>query len=172
MQLPPCVQGDFILSKPGEAIAVDSIIVDGVTAIDLSLLTGESHPQHKGVGESVASGAVNTSQPVVLRVEKIARESTLSALIRLIESAGQGKPTIAQWADRVTVWFVSLLLFFTLAVLVFWSVHDAARAWPIAIEILVVSCPCALSLATPSALAAVTDRLLRQGVLIIQPHVI
>ncbi len=164
--------GDFILSKPGEAIAVDSILVEGVTTIDLSLLTGESHPQAREVGEAVASGAVNISQPVILRVEKVARDSTLSALIRLIESAGQGKPTIAQWADRVAAWFVSVLLFFALAVLVFWSIHDAARAWPIAIAVLVVSCPCALSLATPSALAAITDRLLRQGVLVIQPHVI
>ena len=164
--------GDVILSKPGEAIAVDSVIVDGETTIDLSLLTGESHPQPRRLGESVASGAVNISQPVILRVEKVARDSTLAALIRLIESAGQGKPTIAQWADRLAAWFVSALLIFALAVLIFWSWHDATRAWPIAIAVLVVSCPCALSLATPSALAAVTDRLLRQGVLVIQPHVI
>ena len=164
--------GDIILSKPGEAIAVDSHIIDGETTIDLSLLTGESHPQPRRIGESVASGAVNISQPVILRVEKVARDSTLAALIRLIESAGQGKPTLALWADRVATWFVGALLVFALVVLAFWSWHDATRAWPIAIAVLVVSCPCALSLATPSALAAVTDRLLRQGVLVIQPHVI
>jgi Cu2+-exporting ATPase len=96
----------------------------------------------------------------------------LAALIRLIESAGQGKPIIAQWADRVASWFVGALLIFALIVLAFWSWHDVTHAWPIAIAVLVVSCPCALSLATPSALAAVTDRLLRQGVLVIQPHVI
>ena len=164
--------GDIILSKPGEAIPVDSLIIDGETTIDLSLLTGESHPQPRRLGESVASGAVNISQLVILRVEKVARDSTLAALIRLIESAGQGKPTLAQWADRVAAWFVGALLVFALVVLAFWSWHDATRAWPIAIAVLVVSCPCALSLATPSALAAVTDRLLRQGVLVIQPHVI
>ena len=164
--------GDIILSKPGEAIPVDSLIIDGETTIDLSLLTGESHPQPRRLGESVASGAVNISQPVILRVEKIARDSTLAALIRLIESAGQGKPAIAQWADRVAAWFVGTLLVFAVVVLAFWSWHDATSAWPIAIAVLVVSCPCALSLATPSALAAVTDRLLRQGVLVIQPHVI
>jgi len=164
--------GDIILSKPGEAIAVDSHIIDGETTIDLSLLTGESRPQPRRLGESVASGAVNISQLVILRVEKVARDSTLAALIRLIESAGQGKPTLAQWADRVAAWFVGALLVFALVVLAFWSWHDATRAWPIAIAVLVVSCPCALSLATPSALAAVTDRLLRQGVLVIQPHVI
>jgi len=141
--------GDIILSKPGEAIPVDSLIIDGETTIDLSLLTGESHPQPRRLGESVASGAVNISQPVILRVEKVARDSTLAALIRLIESAGQGKPTIAQWADRVAAWFVGALLVFALVVLAIWSWHDATRAWPIAIAVLVVSCPCALSLATP-----------------------
>ena len=164
--------GDVIVSKPGESIPVDSVIIEGETTIDLSLLTGESHPQAKRMGESVASGAVNISQPVVLRVEKVARDSTLAALIRLIESAGQGKPAISQWADRVAAWFVGALLVFAVGVLLFWSWHDASRAWPIAIAVLVVSCPCALSLATPSALAAITDRLLRQGVLVIQPHVI
>ena len=164
--------GDVIVSKPGESIPVDSVILDGETTVDLSLLTGESHPQSRRVGESIASGAVNISQPVVLRVEKVARDSTLAALIRLIESAGQAKPALSQWADRVAAWFVGALLVFAVGVLLFWSWHDASRAWPIAIAVLVVSCPCALSLATPSALAAITDRLLRQGVLVIQPHVI
>ena len=164
--------GDLVLAKPGEAIPADSVIVDGETTVDLSLLTGESQPQPKHIGEQVAGGAVNISQPVVLRVEKVAKDSTLSSLIRLIERAGHGKPKISQWADRVAAWFVAALLIFALAVLAFWSWHDASRAWPIAIAVLVVSCPCALSLATPSALAAATDRLLRQGVLVMQPHVL
>lgn len=164
--------GDFILAKPGEAIAADSVIVDGDTSVDLSLLTGESQPQPRSAGDLMAGGAVNISQPVVLRVEKVAKDSTLSALVRLIERAGQGKPAIAQWADQVAAWFVGALLLLALGVLAFWSWHDASRAWPIAIAVLVVSCPCALSLATPSALAAATDRLLRQGVLVMQPHVL
>ena len=117
-------------------------------------------------------GAVNASQPILLKVDKLVRDSTLSALIRLIERAGQGKPRIAQWADQVAAWFVFVLLVFAVCVFVCWLWHDAARAWPIAIAVLVVSCPCALSLATPSALAAATDSLLRQGVLIVQPHVL
>lgn len=164
--------GDIVLVKPGEAIPADSMIVDGETAVDLSLLTGESQPQAKRAGDAIAGGAVNISQPVVLRVEKVARDSTLSSLIRLIERAGQGKPKISQWADHVAAWFVAALLLLALGVLAFWSWHDASRAWPIAIAVLVVSCPCALSLATPSALAAATDRLLRQGVLVMQPHVL
>ncbi len=164
--------GDVILAKPGEAVPADSTVIDGETTVDLSLLTGESTPQRKTAGEQIAGGAVNVSQPVLLRIDKVSRDSTLSSLIRLIERAGQGKPRVAQWADRVAAWFVGALLLFALAVFAFWSWHDAARAWPIAIAVLVVSCPCALSLATPSALAAATDRLLRQGVLVMQPHVL
>ncbi len=164
--------GDVIQIKPGEAIAADGLIIEGDTSVDLSLLTGESQPQVKRCGELLTGGAINASQTVLLRVDKPARDSTLSALIRLIERAGQGKPTVAQWADQVAAWFVAALLLLALAVFAFWSWHDGARAWPIAVAVLVVSCPCALSLATPSALAAATDRLLRQGVLIVQPHVL
>ncbi len=164
--------GDVILAKPGETIPADCVLIDGETTVDLSLLTGESKPQPRRIGESVAGGAVNVSQPVFLRVEKLARDSTLAALVRLVERAAQGKPKIAQWADRVAAWFVAALLVLAMAVFAFWTWHDAARAWPIAIAVLVVSCPCALSLATPSALAAATERLLRQRVLVIQPHVL
>ena len=162
--------GDVIQIKPGEAIAADGVIIEGDTSVDLSLLTGESLPQTRRCGAALAGGAINASQTILMRVDKPVRESTLAALIRLIERAGQSKPGIAQWADQVAAWFVGALLLLSLAVFLFWSWADASRAWPIAIAVLVVSCPCALSLATPSALAAATDRLLRQGVLIVQPH--
>ncbi len=171
----PAVQlraGDVILAKPGDPIAADSMIIDGETTLDMSLLTGESQPQWRRAGEQVVGGAVNISQPVILRVERVAKDSTLSSLIRMIERAGQGKPKISQWADKVAAWFVAALLLLAVGVLMFWLWHDASRAWPIAVAVLVVSCPCALSLATPSALAAATDRLLRQGVLVMQPHVL
>ncbi len=164
--------GDVILAKPGDPIAADSVIIEGDTALDMSLLTGESQPQARRIGEQVVGGAVNTLQPVILRVERVAKESTLAALIRMIERAGQGKPAIAHWADKVAAWFVAALLLLAASVFFFWLWHDASRAWPIAIAVLVVSCPCALSLATPSALAAATDSLLRQGVLVMQSHVL
>lgn len=164
--------GDVVLVKPGESVPADGVILEGETAIDLSLLTGESKPQAKQVGAMVAGGALNLSAPICVRVDKVAKDSTLAALIRLVERAGQGKPVIAQWADRVAAWFVAGLLLLALAVFMFWLWHDASRAWPVAIAVLVVSCPCALSLATPSALAAATNRLLHQGVLVIQPHVL
>jgi len=166
------VAGDVILVKVGEAVAADSVIIEGQTAVDLSLLTGESAPQRKVEGEEVAGGAINASAAVLLRVTRPARESTLSDLLKLIERAGHGKPRIALWADQIASWFVAALLLFAAASFGFWYWHDAARAWPVAIAILVVSCPCALSLATPTALAAATDRLLRRGVLIVKPHVL
>lgn len=171
----PAVQlceGDMVLVKPGEAIAADCIIVEGSTAIDLSLLTGESRPQPKGAGDALPGGAVNATQVVVVKVTKLARESTLSTLVKLIERAGQAKPQLSLWADKVAAWFVAALLLFSIVIFGVWHWIDPSRAWPIAIAVLVVSCPCALSLATPSALAAATDRLVRQGVLVVQPHVL
>lgn len=164
--------GDVILVKPGEAVAADSVIIEGNSALDLSLLTGESAAQRRHIGEQVPGGAINASAALLLRVLKPARDSTLSDLLKLIERAGSGKPQIAQWADRVAAWFVLGLLLFAVAVFAFWSWHDPSQAWPVAIAVLVVSCPCALSLATPTALAAATDSLLRRGVLIVQPHVL
>ena len=164
--------GDVILARPGDAIAADAVLLEGHTSLDLSLLTGESAPQRCGAGDDIPGGAVNAGQPVLLRVVRNAAGSTLATLVRIAESAGLGKPALAQWADRVAAWFVAGLLLLAGAVFLFWQWHDAARAWPIAIAVLVVSCPCALSLATPSALAAATDALLRRGVLIVRPHVL
>ena len=165
-------EGDVILVRPGEALAADGVIVEGATELDLALLTGESRAQQRTVGDEVPGGAVNAGQAVVLRVVRGARDSTLSRLVALVERAGQGKPQLALWADKVAAWFVAALL--ALAVLVFigWQLPDPARAWEVAIAVLVVSCPCALSLATPSALAAATDLLVRRGVLVVRPHVL
>lgn len=164
--------GDVILIKPGMAIAADGIILEGDTAIDVSLLTGESHAQRKTTGDSLPGGAVNATQPIVARVARSPAESTLSMLVRLIERAGHGKPQLSLWADKVAAWFVAILLLFAVTVFILWQWIDPSRAWPIAIAVLVVSCPCALSLATPTALAVATDRLVRRGVLIVESHVL
>ncbi|MFA9219335.1 MAG: heavy metal translocating P-type ATPase [Sphingomonadaceae bacterium] len=162
--------GDVVLVKMGEAVPADCTIVEGRSSFDLSLLTGESAPQQRASGQEVQGGAINARNAVLVRVTRPAAESTLADLVRLVEKAGQQKPQLALWADRVAAWFVAGLLVFALACLVYWELHDAARAWPIAIAVLVVSCPCALSLATPCALAAAGDSLLRRGVLAVGPH--
>ncbi|TFW17343.1 heavy metal translocating P-type ATPase [Duganella callida] len=163
---------NHVLIKPGEAVPADSVIVSGRTSIDLSLLSGESVPVPRSEGDAIPGGAINAGSAIVARVSRRAQDSTLSELVKLINRASGAKPRIALWADRVAAWFVAGLLLFALATFGFWYWIDgsAVRAWPIAIAVLVVSCPCALSLATPTALAAATDRLLRQGVLVTGPQ--
>jgi Cu2+-exporting ATPase len=168
--------GDVILVRPGEAIAADGVVVEagveGGARVDLALLTGESRVQARAIGATLPGGAVNAGQPIVLRVTRAARDSTLALLVGLVERAGHGKPRIALWADQVAGWFVLALLLLTVLVFAFWHSSDPARAWQVAIAVLVVSCPCALSLATPTALAAATGHLVRRGVLVVQPHVL
>ncbi|MGJ7918004.1 heavy metal translocating P-type ATPase [Massilia sp. LXY-6] len=164
--------GDVILVPPGQTVAADGTIVHGATEVDLALLTGESRTRAMGPGDALPGGAVNLAQAVTLCVTSSAADSTLSMLVRLSERAGQDKPRLALWADRVGACFVAVLLALTAAVFAFWRAVDPARAWPAAIAVLVVSCPCALSLATPTALAAALERLLRHGVLAVKPHVL
>ncbi len=163
-------QGDVILVKAGDAFAADGTIADGDTSIDLSLLSGESAPQRRASGDSVPGGAVNVGAPVALRVARPVRDSTLSELIRLTQRAGASKPRLSTWADLVASRFVVLLLVFAACVFAAWQWIDPGRAWPIAIAVLVVSCPCALSLAMPTVMAAATDKLLGRGVLVVQAH--
>ncbi len=162
--------GDLVLVKPGQAVPADGAVVEGATDVDFSLLSGESTPRRVETGDALPGGAVNAGQAIVVRVRSSANESTLAMLVRLVEFAGQGKPAIALWADRVAAWFVLALLLLTVVVYAVWQALDPGRAWQAAIAVLVVSCPCALSLATPTALAAATDRLLRRGVLAVAPH--
>ena len=164
--------GELVLVAPGQALPADGVVVEGATEVDLSLLSGESRTRPAGPGECLPGGAVNVAQAIVVRVTSSARDSTLALLARLVERAGQDKPRLALWADRVGAWFVLALLALTVLVFCAWRVLDPARAWPAAIAVLVVSCPCALSLATPTALAAALERLLRRGVLAVKPHVL
>ncbi|HEY5801211.1 MAG TPA: heavy metal translocating P-type ATPase [Burkholderiaceae bacterium] len=163
--------GDKVLVKPGEATPADGMLLSDA-AVDLSLLTGESAAQQRSRGDLVPGGALNAGSAFVLEITHAARDSTLARLVKLVERAGQSRPRIALWADRVGAWFVAALLLVALAALLIWQAIDPARAWPIAIAVLVVSCPCALSLATPTVLAAATDRLLGKGVLITRGHVL
>lgn len=164
--------GDLVLVPPGQAVPADGVIVEGDTEIDLALLTGESRTRTMGPGGTAPGGAVNVAQAIVLRVSSSARDSTLALLVRLVERAGQSRPKLALWADRVGAWFVAALLVLAAVVFFAWRAVDPARAWPATIAVLVVSCPCALSLATPTALAAALERLLRRGVLAVKPHVL
>ena len=164
--------GDFFLVAPGEAVAADSVVAEGEGDIVLALLTGEARPRPCVSGDEVPSGAVNGGQPLVLQARRAAGESTLARLTALVERAGHGKPAIALWADRVGAGFTAALLVLAVLAFVLWYPGGVSHAWQVAVAVLVVSCPCALSLATPAALAAANGALLRRGVLVVRPHVL
>jgi Cu2+-exporting ATPase len=158
--------GDRFRVAPGERIAVDAELLDETTTIDQSLLTGESRPVPVARGQVVPGGSINTGHPVLLKVLRAAGDSTISTIERLAERAAAQRPHLVSVTDRVARVFVVALLLLASVVWLAWLQVDPARAGPIAIAVLVVSCPCALSLATPAALAAASGAALRQGMLV------
>ena len=162
--------GDHVLVRPGAAFPVDGRVVEGHGAADESLLTGEARPVAKRPGDRVAGGAVNLDGPLTVRVEHVGEGTVLAAIVRLMDRAQAEKPPIARAADGVARYFVAALLLVTVAATAAWLTIDPARAPWIAISILVVTCPCALSLATPAALTAATGALYESGVLVTRGH--
>jgi Cu2+-exporting ATPase len=158
--------GDCIRVLPGERVAADAVIESGSTEVDESLLNGESAPQRRSAGDTLLAGTVNLSGSIRARVARVGQDSTLAAMSRLLERAGASRPRLADLADRVAAWFVAAVLIIAAAVGVYWLHTDAARAFPTVLAVLVVTCPCALSLATPAALAAATTSLSRLGLLV------
>ena len=158
--------GDRVRILPGERIAADGEILSGQTEIDESMLTGESMPQPRARGDAVIAGTLNLSGAVEVKVTRVGQDSTLAAVSRLLERARASRPRIADVADRVAAWFVGGVLLLALLVAIYWLHADAARAFPTVLAVLVVTCPCALSLATPAALAAATTRLASVGLLV------
>jgi len=164
------IVGDRVVVAAGERVPVDGRLLDADASIDRSLLTGESVPASVRAGESVPGGALVAGAPIHLEVERPVEASTLSVIGGLVDRGAAERPAAARLADRVARVFVTTLLMVVAAVFALWWRIDPARAPQIAIAVLVVSCPCALSLATPAALAAATGRLLRARVLITRGH--
>ncbi len=162
--------GDHLLVGPGESFPADGSVVEGESNVDESLLTGESHPVNKHVGAQVIGGTLNLASPLVVRVDKIGADTVLSGIVRLLDRALAEKPRLALAADRVASWFVLGLLLIAVLVAGIWTIVDASRAFWITVSVLVVSCPCALALATPAALTASLGRLTRLGLLSTRGH--
>ncbi|MBB5020392.1 Cu2+-exporting ATPase [Chitinivorax tropicus] len=162
--------GTILLVKPGETIPADGTILEGESGIDESLMSGESRAIAKQVGDHVVGGATNINSPLILRVDRVGQDSTLAAIVRLLDRAMSQKPRLAMLADRISAWFVAALLVVAAATYLAWHWIDPSRALWITIAVLVISCPCALSLATPAALAAATGALSRLGLLVTRGH--
>ena len=158
--------GDLLRVRPGAVIPVDGVVVSGTSSADEALLTGESRPVAKRPGDTLSGGAVNLDGVITMRVTCTGENTVLAGIVRLMDRAQAEKPAIAQAADRVAQWFVAALLVLTALTFAVWWQIDASRALWVAVSLLVVTCPCALSLATPVALTAATGAAYRSGVLI------
>ncbi|HEY5763984.1 MAG TPA: heavy metal translocating P-type ATPase [Rhodocyclaceae bacterium] len=160
------VAGDFVLVKAGETVAADGVLVEGVSSFDESLLTGESLPRARAVGESLTAGTCNVDSPVVFRVEQGGDETRLATIVRLMERAASERPAIVALADRVASWFVFTMLCIAALVFYYWFGVDPERAIWVTVSVLVATCPCALSLATPVALTVANGTLAQQGLVV------
>ena len=159
---------DLFLVRPGEKIATDGVVVEGSSAVDASLLTGESVPVEVRPGDTVTGATVNTSGSLTVRATRVGAETTLAKMGELVASAQETKAPIARLADRVSAVFVPVILTISALTLVGWWLisGDGAAAFNAAVSVLVVACPCALGLATPTALLAGTGRGWQLGILI------
>jgi Cu2+-exporting ATPase len=162
--------GDRVRIRPGETVPADGSVVSGISSVDEALLTGESLPLPRRAGDALIGGTVNIESPLIMTVEKVGTETVLSAIVRLLDRAQSEKPHLAQLADRVAGWFVAVLLVLATGVAWYWWQVEPERAFAITLSVLVVTCPCALSLATPVALTAATGALTRLGVLTTRSH--
>jgi Cu+-exporting ATPase len=168
------VVGDRFVVRPGEKVATDGVVEDGASAIDASLLTGESLPVEVAPGDDVAGATVNAGGRLVVRATRVGADTALAQIARLVEDAQSGKAPVQRLADRVSAVFVPIVIALAAATLGFWWAADGdpAVAFTAAVAVLIIACPCALGLATPTALMVGTGRGAQLGILIKGPEVL
>jgi Cu2+-exporting ATPase len=162
--------GDLVLVKPGETVPADGVVEQGISSADESLLTGESRPVAKEAGASVIAGSLNLEGPLQVCVTGVGENTVIAGIIRMLDRAQAEKPRLAQLADRVAGRFTYGLLALAAVAAAGWLLVDPSRAFPVTLAVLVVTCPCALSLAAPAAFAAAGSRLLKRGILLTRGH--
>lgn len=160
--------GDVIRILPGETFPADAVVMHGETMVDEALLTGESRPVSRGIGDTVIAGSHNLSTLVQARVERVGNKTRFSQIVALMESASTTKPPSARLADRIAKPFLIAVLLAAGLACAFWWGRSPEHALMVAVAVLIVTCPCALSLATPAAMLAAAGTLARQGVLVRQ----
>jgi Cu+-exporting ATPase len=166
--------GDVLVVRPGERIAADGVVVEGESAVDRSVLTGESVPVEVAAGSEVAGGTVNTHGRLLVRTTRVGSDTALAQIARLVEEAQSGKAPVQRLADRVSAVFVPAVIALSLLTLAGWLAFgaSASSAFTAAVAVLIIACPCALGLATPTALMVGTGRGAQLGVLIRGPEVL
>ncbi|AUI53199.1 heavy metal translocating P-type ATPase [Arthrobacter crystallopoietes] len=168
------VPGDLIVVRPGEKIATDGYVVEGHSAVDTSLITGESVPVEVDVDDTVTGATINTSGRLLVRATRVGSDTTLAQMGRLVSQAQAGKAPIARLADRISSVFVPIVIAIAVVTFVLWLVltGDLESAFTAAVTVLVIACPCALGLATPTALLTGTGRGAQLGILIKGPQIL
>ncbi|ANI41327.1 heavy metal translocating P-type ATPase [Mycolicibacterium vaccae] len=166
--------GDVFVVRPGEKIATDGVVVEGMSAVDASMLTGESVPEEVQPGDQVVGATVNVDGRLVVRAERVGADTQLAQMARLVEDAQNGKAQAQRLADRISGVFVPIVIALSVATLGFWlgTGHSVAAAFTAAVAVLIIACPCALGLATPTALMVGTGRGAQLGILITGPEVL
>ncbi|WP_313673336.1 heavy metal translocating P-type ATPase [Mycolicibacterium sp.] len=166
--------GEVIVVRPGERVATDGVVVDGASALDSSAMTGESVPVDVRPGDEVLGGSVNTYGRILVRASKVGSDTQLARMARMVADAQGGKASIQRLADRVSAVFVPAVLVIAAVTLAAWLLtgHSAAAAFTAAVAVLIIACPCALGLATPTAILVGTGRGAQLGVLIKEPQVL
>jgi Cu+-exporting ATPase len=166
--------GDLFVVRPGEKIATDGVVIEGASALDQSMLTGESLPVEVEVGADVTGATVNTYGRLVVRATKVGTDTALAQIARLVDAAQSGKAPVQRLADRVSGIFVPIVIALSLLTLAGWVSFgaSAATAFTAAVAVLIIACPCALGLATPTALMVGTGRGAQLGVLIKGPEIL
>ncbi|WP_148571294.1 heavy metal translocating P-type ATPase [Nocardioides caldifontis] len=166
--------GDLFVVRPGEKVATDGVITDGTSAVDASMLTGESVPVEVGPGDSVVGATVNAGGRLVVRATRVGADTQLAQMARLVEDAQNGKAAAQRLADRISGIFVPIVIALAAGTLGFWlgTGADATAAFTAAVAVLIIACPCALGLATPTALMVGTGRGAQLGILINGPEVL
>lgn len=160
------VVGDAVLIQSGSKIPVDGVVISGISECDESLMTGESRAVSKSVGASLIGGSINLSRPLIMRTVRVGDDTQLSTLVRMMESAASEKPPLVQLADRYASLFLSVILLLAIVSAIVWWQIDSSRAIWIAVTVMVITCPCALSLATPGVMSAAIGQLAKNGILI------
>jgi Cu+-exporting ATPase len=166
--------GQRFVVRPGEKVATDGVVVEGASAIDRSLVTGESVPVEVGPGDEVTGATINAHGRLIVRATRVGADTQLAQIARLVEDAQSGKAPVQRLADRVSAVFVPVVIGLALLTLAVWLIRtgDAQRAFSAAVSVLIIACPCALGLATPTALLVGTGRGAQLGLLIKGPEVL
>lgn len=160
------VVGDVVRVHAGQAVPGDGTVLSDGATVDEALLTGESHPVTRRCGEAVVAGSYNLAGSTLIRLDKLGRDTRFAQIVSLMERASTEKPRLAQLADRIAAPFLLFVLLAAAAAGVYWWQVEPARAWSVAVAVLIVTCPCALSLATPAAMLASAGTLAQRGVLV------